>query len=61
MPSEFIPAQYSASKGTEIEQILQNVQGAKQLVLFPIAGHNLLVTVDKKRWAQSVEQFLRRL
>lgn len=46
---------------TEIEQILQNVQGAKQLVLFPSAGHNLLVTVDKKRWAQSVEQFLRRL
>lgn len=43
---------------TEIELILQNLQGSKQLIVFPKAGHNLLVTVDKKHWKQSVEQFL---
>ncbi|MEM7713533.1 MAG: alpha/beta hydrolase [Cyanobacteria bacterium P01_A01_bin.68] len=43
----------------EINQILQNLQGSKQLVIFPDAGHNLLVTVDKQLWKQSIEKFLR--
>lgn len=42
----------------EIEQILQNLQSSKQIIVFPNAGHNLLVTVDRKYWKQSVEQFL---
>ncbi|MBV6624432.1 MAG: alpha/beta hydrolase [Rivularia sp. (in: Bacteria)] len=42
----------------EINEILQNLQGSKELVIFPDAGHNLLVTVDKQLWKQSVEKFL---
>jgi uncharacterized protein len=41
----------------EIQQILDHLQGPKQLVLFP-TGHSLLVTVDKLRWQQAIEQFL---
>ncbi|NEP12663.1 MAG: alpha/beta fold hydrolase [Symploca sp. SIO2C1] len=43
---------------TEIEQLLHNLQGKKQLVLFPTAGHDLLVTVEPKYWQQSIEKFL---
>lgn len=43
---------------TEINKLLQNFQGAKQLVVFPTAGHELLVTVDQEHWKQSIEQFL---
>lgn len=43
----------------EIDELLQNLRGSKQLVLFPSAGHDLLVTVDKKHWQQSAEQFLK--
>lgn len=43
----------------EINQILQNLQGFKQLVIFPDAGHDLLVTVDKQLWKQSVEKFIK--
>ncbi|MDF0555849.1 hypothetical protein [Kamptonema sp. UHCC 0994] len=28
------------------------------LVIFPNAGHNLLVTVDREHWKRSVDQFL---
>jgi len=45
---------------TEIDELLDNLQGAKQLVVFPSAGHELLVTVDKQHWRQSVEEFLQR-
>lgn len=44
----------------EINQILQNLQGAKQLVIFPNTGHNLLVTVDQKFWKYSIAEFLRK-
>lgn len=44
---------------TEINQIFQNLHGSKQLVIFPNADHNLLVTVDKERWQRSVDQFVR--
>jgi alpha-beta hydrolase superfamily lysophospholipase len=43
----------------EINQIFQNLHGSKELVIFPNTGHNLLVTVDKKRWQQSVAEFLK--
>jgi uncharacterized protein len=42
----------------EIQQIYQNLQGSKQQVSFPNTGHSLLVTIDKNRWTQSVDQFL---
>ena len=43
---------------TEIDELLQNLQGAKQLVVFPTAGHELLVTVDQEHWQQSIVSFL---
>lgn len=42
----------------ELDELLQNLQEPKQLVLFPKAGHQLLVTVDRQFWRQSVERFL---
>lgn len=42
----------------EINQIFQNLHGSKKLVIFPAAGHDLLVTIDKDLWRQSVDQFL---
>jgi pimeloyl-ACP methyl ester carboxylesterase len=42
----------------EIEEIAKNLNGEKRVVLFPKAGHDLLVTVDKKTWSANVEQFL---
>ena len=42
----------------EINELFQNFKGDKQLVIFPNAGHQLLVTVDKKLWQNSVEFFL---
>ena len=42
----------------EINEIFQNLQGSKQLVIFPDAGHDLLVTVDKELWKRSIEEFL---
>jgi alpha-beta hydrolase superfamily lysophospholipase len=43
---------------TEINELFQNLQGNKKLVIFPTAGHQLLVTVDKQLWYWNVEQFL---
>jgi uncharacterized protein len=43
---------------TEINELFQNLQGSKKLVIFPTAGHELLVTVDIQLWYQNVEQFL---
>jgi uncharacterized protein len=45
----------------EINQIFRNLQGSKQLVIFPNTGHSLLVTVDKKYWKQSIDQFLKKI
>ncbi|MEO1373741.1 MAG: alpha/beta fold hydrolase [Cyanobacteria bacterium J06635_10] len=45
---------------TEIDQIFQNLKVSKQLVIFPNAEHNLLVTVDKQLWKQSVEKFFQK-
>ncbi len=45
----------------EINTLVKNLQGSKQLVVFPKAGHQLLVTADKERWQQNVDHFLRQL
>jgi uncharacterized protein len=42
----------------EIKEILQNLRGTKELVLFPDTGHTLLVTVDRKLWKTTVDRFL---
>jgi uncharacterized protein len=43
---------------TEIDRIYENLRGSKQLNIFPTAGHDLLVTIDRERWKQSVAKFL---
>jgi uncharacterized protein len=43
----------------EIDRIYRNLHGIKQLSIFPNAGHDLLVTVDRDRWMQDIEKFLR--
>ena len=43
----------------EIDRIFQNLQGSKQLVIFPNSGHDLLVTVDKEYWKRSIDRFLK--
>jgi len=42
----------------EINAIYDNLAGAKELTLFPEAGHELLVTVDRDRWTTSIRTFL---
>ena len=42
----------------EIEKLHQNLQGPKKLAIFPNAGHELLVTVDRETWTNQVGQFL---
>jgi uncharacterized protein len=42
----------------EINQIFKNLPGTKQLAIFPDAGHQLLVTVDKELWRRSAERIL---
>jgi uncharacterized protein len=44
---------------TEIDRIYENLRGSKQLSIFPTAGHDLLVTIDRERWKQSIDRFLR--
>lgn len=43
---------------SEIDRIYQNLHGTKQLSIFPNAGHDLLVTVDRDRWTQDIKMFL---
>jgi uncharacterized protein len=42
----------------EIDRIYQNLRGTKQLSIFPNAGHDLLVTIDRDRWTQDLKKFL---
>jgi uncharacterized protein len=42
----------------EIKEILRNLRGNKELILFPNTGHTLLVTVDRELWKGSVNNFL---
>jgi uncharacterized protein len=41
-----------------VQQIVHPLPEPKQLVIFPQAGHDLLVTVDKAYWKESIGQFL---
>lgn len=43
---------------TEVKELLQNLKGRKQLAIFPKAGHQLLVTVDRDYWQARIDQFL---
>jgi uncharacterized protein len=42
----------------QIERIFKNLRGTKQLSIFPNAGHDLLVTVDRSRWEREISKFL---
>lgn len=46
---------------TEINELFQNLRGSKQLVIFPTAGHQLLVSVDRHYWQKSVNEFLKNI
>ena len=43
----------------EIDRIFENLHVVKQLSIFPNARHDLLVTVDRKRWKQDMKRFLK--
>jgi uncharacterized protein len=43
----------------EVESLVKNLRGPADLVVFPKAGHHVLVTIDKAQWNQSVESLLR--
>ncbi|MEO0457313.1 MAG: alpha/beta fold hydrolase [Cyanobacteria bacterium P01_A01_bin.114] len=45
----------------EIDDIVENLEGQKQLMVFPDAGHQLLITVDKAKWQATIAQFLQAL
>jgi uncharacterized protein len=42
----------------QIDRIYRNLHGTKQLSIFPNAGHDLLVTIDRTRWTQDLARFL---
>jgi uncharacterized protein len=42
----------------EVQSLVKNLQRPAELVVFPKAGHQVLVTIDKARWYQSVESLL---
>ncbi|NEQ74316.1 MAG: prolyl oligopeptidase family serine peptidase [Okeania sp. SIO2C9] len=45
----------------EIKELFNNLNGFKQLVLFPNTGHELLVSLEGEKWFQHLEQFLKNL
>jgi uncharacterized protein len=45
----------------EIDEMIGNLQGFKQLSIFPKAKHNLLVTIDRERWQQDIDLFLKKV
>jgi hypothetical protein len=42
-----------------VKEIYKNLQGDKELVVFPNAGHNLLFTVDQPFWTTTIQNFLK--
>jgi pimeloyl-ACP methyl ester carboxylesterase len=45
----------------EVESIFANLAGDKRLVLFPQAGHESYVAVDRACWNEAVDEFLMRV
>ncbi|MEL7034512.1 MAG: alpha/beta fold hydrolase [Cyanobacteria bacterium J06592_8] len=45
----------------EIQELFKNLNGSKQLVILPNTGHELLVSLDRETWYQTVDQFLLKL
>lgn len=43
---------------SEVEAIVENFTGNKQLVTFPTAGHQQLMSVDRELWRSAVTNFL---
>lgn len=43
---------------SELKVFQQQFRGPTQQVLFPTAGHQLLITVDSERWQHKISQFL---
>lgn len=43
----------------DVKEIYNNLQGNKELTIFPKAGHNLLFTVDQPLWTATIENFLK--
>lgn len=41
----------------EIRAIYKNLAGEKQMILFPDAGHESYLEVDRKRWRRAVQEF----
>jgi uncharacterized protein len=41
-----------------VKEIFNNLRGIKQLDIFPQAKHDLLVTIDRRRWMHDVDTFL---
>ena len=44
---------------TQIDELITAFPAQKQLTIFPNAGHQLLVTVDRDLWSRSIDRFLR--
>lgn len=45
----------------DIQKIVNNLQGPKQLVIFPKAQHELLVKADRPTWITTINHFLQNL
>lgn len=45
----------------DVESLVKNLRQPAKLVVFPKAGHHLLVTVDPAQWRQSVKSLLRQV
>ena len=43
---------------TQMDELMAAFPAQKQLTLFPDAGHQLLVTVDRDLWSQSIDRIL---
>ena len=43
---------------SEINEIFANINSKKQLVTFDRAGHDLLISIDRNLWKESIEGFL---
>jgi uncharacterized protein len=42
----------------EVKSLTQHLQGPAELVIFPNAGHQLLIGVDQSRWREAVKSLL---